>query len=107
MVFNMRSNDAFLGNPFNIASYGVLLHIVADMVGRKPKELVFQGTNVHLYANHIEAVEELLTQADNTVDSYPELVIKNTHDSIFDFELDDFSIVNYHPNNYIFAPLNT
>jgi thymidylate synthase len=108
LVFSMRSTDTFLGLPINISSYGLLLSMVGELVGRKPSKLVFQGVNTHIYVNHIEAVEKLIQQSEEMVDSsYPQLLIKNKRESVFDYKLEDFEILNYKPNNHIYAPLNT
>lgn len=62
LLFNMRSSDVFLGLPANIASYALLLHIVARLVNMKPHRVVYSGGDVHLYSNHFEATNTLLTR---------------------------------------------
>jgi thymidylate synthase len=107
LVFNMRSTDTFLGLPFNIASYGLLLEMVAKLTKRVPDKLVFQGTNTHVYANHVDSVALMIKNSEETVGSSPKVKIKGDQKTIFDFKLEDFFIENYHSNEYIFAPLNT
>jgi thymidylate synthase len=58
LMFNMRSSDVFLGLPFNIASYGLLLEIIAKAVNMVPDELIYTGGDTHLYSNHIEQAKE-------------------------------------------------
>lgn len=60
--FYMRSSDTFLGLPANIASYALLTHIVAQLIGATPKKLIWIGGDVHLYANHLDAAKKLLDQ---------------------------------------------
>ena len=102
MVFNMRSTDTMLGLSYNVASYGALLCLIAKITNRVPVELVFQGVNTHIYANHIESYNQLLSQKDKTVNSYPKLEIDLTKNGESMFVLS-----NYKPNDKVFAPLNT
>jgi thymidylate synthase len=91
-----RSADLFLGVPFNIASYALLTHLVADQVGLDVGDFVWTGGDCHIYDNHVEQVTEQLTR-----DPYPAptLRILRRPDSIFDYRFDDFAIENYehHP----------
>lgn len=61
-LFNMRSSDVFLGLPFNIASYSILLHILAKKAGMKTKEIVYTGGDVHIYKNHIDQMKEQISR---------------------------------------------
>ena len=93
LMWNQRSVDTFLGLPFNIASYGMLLEMIAQQVNMVPGELVGNLGDVHLYDNHISCVEAQLTRTSKT-DVLPKLNL-NKADSIFDYKFEDFEIVNY------------
>ena len=93
LMWNQRSCDTFLGIPFNIASYGMLLEMIAQQVNMVPGELVGNLGDVHLYNNHISFVEAQLTRTSKT-DVLPKLKL-NKADSIFDYKFEDFEIVNY------------
>ena len=100
----MRSNDLFLGHPFNVFSYAVLTHIIGLKTGMKPKELVLSITDAHIYCNHIEAIEEQLKR---TPRALPKLLInKRVKDIPFeDIQTSDFDIVGYFPHPVIKAPM--
>ena len=66
-MWNQRSVDTFLGLPFNIASYGLLLHIIANEVNMIPDELIGNFGDVHLYSNHIEQAKEQITRKPMTL----------------------------------------
>jgi thymidylate synthase len=93
--FNMRSNDVFLGLPFNIASYAILLMIVADLTDLKPRILSYHGVDVHLYKNHIEQVKTQITREPK---SLPTLYIHH-RDNIDHYSKEDFILADYkhHP----------
>jgi thymidylate synthase len=93
LMWNQRSVDTFLGLPFNIASYGMLLEMIAQQVNMVPGELVGNLGDVHLYDNHISFVEAQLTRTSKT-DVLPGLNL-NKADSIFGYKFEDFKIVNY------------
>lgn len=97
-----RSADLFLGVPFNIASYALLTHMVAQQAGLEVGDFVWTGGDCHIYDNHIEQVTEQLTR-----DPYPlpTLRITRTPDSIFDYRYDDFEIVDYVHHPAIKAPV--
>lgn len=89
-----RSADAFLGVPFNIASYSLLVYIIADMLRLKPKEFIHTFGDLHIYVNHLDQVHEQLSR---TPKNPPRLIIKNHHDKIEDYVFEDFEIVDYDP----------
>lgn len=97
-----RSADAFLGVPFNIASYSLLTYIIADVCGLKPKKFVHTFGDLHIYVNHLEQVK---TQLARTPKLPPKLIIKKHHKNIEDYEIEDFEIVEYDPEPAIKAPV--
>ena len=92
-----RSADIFLGVPFNIASYALLTHMLAQQTDLKVGDFVWTGGDCHLYLNHLEQVEEQLSRQPLAL---PRLAIKRRPDSIFDYQFEDFEILNYecHPH---------
>ena len=89
-----RSADTFLGVPFNIASYALLLQMMAQVAGRKPGEFVHTTGDTHVYTNHLEQVQLQLTRAPRTL---PVMRINPEVKSIFDFQYEDFVLENYDP----------
>jgi thymidylate synthase len=110
-MWNQRSVDTFLGLPFNIASYGLLLEIIAREVNMVPDELIGNLGDVHLYSNHIEQAKE---QISRTPYELPKLIINNEFwnpnssiiNQIEHIVPDDFIIENYQSPPAIKAPLS-
>jgi len=97
-----RSADIFLGVPFNIASYALLTHMVAQQCDLDVGDFIWTGGDCHLYNNHFDQVQEQLSR---TPYPYPKLRLARKPNSIFDYELDDFVIENYEHHPHIKAPV--
>jgi thymidylate synthase len=97
-----RSADIFLGVPFNIASYALLTHMMAQQCNLQVGDFVWTGGDCHLYSNHLEQVDLQLSR-----DFYPlpQLKILRKPDSIFDYEFEDFEITGYESHAPIKAPV--
>lgn len=109
-----RSADMFLGVPFNIASYALLTYIIADHIGMEPGDFVWTGGDCHIYTNHLEQVKKQLGIGLDPAGTpypvrepypYPKLVIKNKKASIFDYEYEDFELLDYRHHHGIAAPV--
>ena len=98
----VRSNDLFLGAPFNIAEYALLTHMVAEQCDLEVGELVYTIGDAHVYLNHLEQIEEQLSR---TTFPLPTLNIKRKPDTIFDYEYEDFELENYQFHPSIKAPV--
>ena len=97
-----RSADYFLGVPFNIASYALLTHMVAQQCNLAPGEFIWTGGDVHLYTNHLEQAQ---TQLSRKPFDLPQLKIARKPGSLFDYQFEDFGIVNYECHPGIKAPI--
>jgi thymidylate synthase len=97
-----RSCDIFLGVPFNIASYSLLTHMVAQQCDLDVGDFVWTGGDCHVYGNHFEQVREQLARQPR---AYPKLVIRRRPPTLFDYAYDDFEIVGYDPHPHIKAPV--
>jgi len=97
-----RSADVFLGVPFNIASYALLTHMFAQQCDLAPGEFIWTGGDCHLYLNHLEQADEQLKR---TPKPLPRLEIKRRPASIFEYQYEDFQILNYEAHPSIKAPI--
>ncbi|MDX6271210.1 MAG: thymidylate synthase [Acidobacteriota bacterium] len=97
-----RSADTLIGLPYNLLSYSLLTHMIAQQCDLGVGDFVWTGGDCHIYLNHIEQVKLQLTR---TPYPPPQLVIKRNPDSIFDYEFEDFEIVNYQAHPHIAAPI--
>jgi len=97
-----RSADIFLGVPFNIASYALLLHMMAQQCDLEVGDFVWTGGDVHLYANHLEQTDLQLSREPMPL---AKLKIGRKPDSIFDYKFEDFEIVGYESHPHIKAPV--
>lgn len=97
-----RSCDSFLGVPYNIVSYALLTHIIAQQCDLNVGDFVWTGGDCHIYLNHLEQVENQLSREPFDL---PKLEIKRKPDSIFDYKFEDFEIVNYQSHKAIAAPI--
>jgi thymidylate synthase len=96
-----RSADLFLGVPFNIASYALLTHMFAQQAGLQLGEFVWTGGDCHIYDNHVDQVREQLSRE---VYPFPELRLRKAA-SLFDYEFEDFEVVDYRHHPTLKAPV--
>ncbi|HDL7014288.1 TPA: thymidylate synthase [Yersinia enterocolitica] len=97
-----RSCDVFLGLPFNIASYALLVHMMAQQCDLAVGDFVWTGGDTHLYSNHIEQTNLQLSREPRAL---PKLIIKRKPASLFDYRFEDFEIEGYDPHPGIKAPI--
>jgi thymidylate synthase len=98
----LRSNDLFLGAPFNIASYSLLTHMLAHICKLKVGKLIYTIGDAHIYENHIEQVKEQLKRIPR---EFPTLKIIDSPEKIEDFRLENFVIEGYNPYPIIKAEM--
>jgi thymidylate synthase len=107
LMWNQRSCDLFLGIPFNIASYGLLLEIIANEVNMVPDELIGNLGDTHLYLNHIEQTKEQITREPfelPTLNQFP--TYEGSRPSIESYVVGDFTLKDYQSHETIKAPLS-
>lgn len=97
-----RSCDAFIGLPFNIASYSLLLAMVAQVTGRKPRNFVHTFGDLHVYLNHFSQVQKQLERGPR---SLPKLFVNPEVGDIYQYTHEDFSLTGYDPHPWIKAPI--
>lgn len=97
-----RSADVFLGVPFNICSYALLTHMMAQQADLEPGELIWTGGDCHLYLNHLDQVGSQLAREPYPL---PQLVIRHKPSSLFEYQYADFEIANYQSHPPIKAPV--
>jgi thymidylate synthase len=97
-----RSADLFLGVPFNVASYALLTHMLAQQCDLDVGDFVWTGGDCHIYLNHLDQVDEQLAREPFAL---PQLKLKRRPPTIFDYELDDFEVVGYQHHPAIKAPV--
>ena len=97
-----RSADIFLGVPFNIASYALLTHMLAQQCELQVGDFIWTGGDCHIYSNHFEQVQEQLSRVPRP---YPQLHIKRRPASTFEYEYEDFEVLGYDPHPAIKAPV--
>jgi len=98
-----RSADTFLGMPFNIASYALLLMMMAQVTGLEAGDFVYTTGDTHLYLNHIEQAKLQLTRTPRPL---PQMLLNPDVKSIFDFRYEDFTLQNYNPYDHIKATVS-
>ena len=97
-----RSADIFLGVPFNIASYALLTHMMAQQCNLGVGDFIWTGGDCHIYSNHRDQVAQQLVREPRP---YPQLRIRRRPDNIFSYEYDDFEVIGYDPHPAIRAPV--
>ena len=96
MLVNQRSSDMFLGNPFNIASYALLTHMLAQVCNLEVGDLIWSGGDCHIYSNHVEQMKKQIARFDNgEVYALPTLKLDKSITDIDDFSFEHIELLNY------------
>jgi len=98
----IRSNDLFLGNPYNTCSLAIFTHMIAQQCDLDVGEIIISIGDCHLYSNHFEQAKIQLQREPKAL---PKLIIKRKPESIFDYRFEDFEVVGYEPHPHIAAPI--
>jgi len=98
----IRSNDLFLGNPYNTCSLAIFTHMIAQQCDLDVGEIIISIGDCHLYSNHFEQAKIQLQREPKAL---PKLIIKRKPESIFDYRFEDFEIAGYDPHPHISAPI--
>jgi thymidylate synthase len=98
-----RSADSFLGVPFNIASYALLTMMIAQVTGLQPGEFVHTFGDLHLYLNHVDQARLQVTRSPRPL---PQMQLNPEVGSVFDFDIQDFTLLNYDPHPHIKAEIS-
>jgi len=107
LVVNMRSSDAFIGMPFNLVNYGVLLHIITAIIGTKSRNLHINSANFHIYESHIAQVtRQLGRKFDAKTVQEPRLIGTYKDKSLTELHISDFEVVNYKSMGRLAAPVH-
>lgn len=103
MKLTQRSADIFLGVPYNIVQYSILLHMICHITGNHVGDFIWSGGDVHLYSNHLKQAQTQLVR-----DARPSPLLKFSRDvaSIEDFKFEDFQLIDYHPHPTIKAEVS-
>lgn len=103
LKFTMRSSDLFLGTPYNVAFYALVTHILAKITGLEVGELIYNGSDVHIYSNHVEQVREQLSREPFSLPTLvmPEITCLN---DLYSLTAEDFDIEGYIAHGFISAP---
>jgi len=97
-----RSQDVFLGAPFNIAGYALFTHLIAQVCGMKVAELIISTGDTHIYKDHIDQVKEQLTREEYPL---PKLLLNQSKSNIFDFTMKDITLEGYQSHGTIKAKM--
>lgn len=114
LMLTQRSADLFLGVPFNIASYSLLMHILGRMIGREPGYFIHSIGDLHLYDNHVDMMDAVVKRSMREKDNHPMLEMpdgigtlggKSVDDYIKALRVEDFQITGYDPHGRVTAPV--